>query len=139
MSRPEERLQALAADIQAGRAISDADARLVAHAVRTFTAEPSRGRDKLLRQEARRDRDEFMRELARQHCRHLMPNVSATAKQILTLARHYETTGWLPDEMHAATCPEHLLGKPEEFIWRALNAGAEIPGFRLLQEILSKS
>ena len=55
MSRPAERLAALADANQAGRAISDADARLVARALRTFVAELSRGRDKLLRQEARRD------------------------------------------------------------------------------------
>ncbi len=106
--------------LAAGKPLDEAGRRLVARVARAFLDTPSRARDAMLRQEGQRDRDEWLRRLAREHCGAITSR-RARARQVRTWATRYQETGWRLDA-HSFGCPEHLVGTPQEYAWRALSA-----------------
>ncbi len=110
--------------LAAGKPLDEAGRRLVARVARAFLDTPSRARDAMLRQEGQRDRDEWLRRLARERCGAITSR-RARARQVLTWATRYQETGWRLDA-HSFGCPEHLVGTPQEYAWRALSALARV-------------
>ncbi len=126
--------QALA-DLAAGRAPEPKAGRHVA-ALAHAMAQTDTGAA-MLRRHAVQERDKLLVDLARAHF-NALPSVRAQVRAILTAARRYEATGWHHDQ-HAMTCPPRRIGKPEGLIWQALKCWPDMPGERLLHEILSAS
>lgn len=122
-------------DLAAGQLPDEASRRLVARAARAFLETPSPARDQLLRRDGQRDRDEWLRRLACEHCQNITSR-RAKARKVLAWATRYQTTAWRRDA-HAVSCPERLVGTPQEYVWRALSAYADIPGERRLFDIIS--
>lgn len=122
-------------DLAAGRAPEQEAGRRVARLARAM-AQTDAGAA-LLRRHAVQERDHHLIDLARQHCGDLQ-DVRPKVRRILQWARRYQATGW-PRDQHAMTCPPHRLGKPEGLIWAALKCWPDMPGERLLHEILSVS
>ena len=114
------KLQAASAELAKGHLPDAANRDLIVRAIKMFIAQPSRARDELLRREGQRDRDEWLRRLAREHCGAITSR-RARARQVLTWATRYQETGWRLDA-HSFGCPEHLVGTPQEYAWRALSA-----------------
>ena len=117
-------------DLAAGRLPDDADRALLVRAAREFITNPSRARDAMLRQEAMRERDEWLRKLASEYC-----DGEGAARQIDVWATQYQAGSWRRDR-DAASCPDHLRGTPEFYLWHALATYPKIPGIRRLIDIL---
>lgn len=83
------------------------------------------------RRAGRGRRDELIRELAAMHFADL--SQCAQAERVAALGRRYYTTGWPLDVRHC-TLPEHLKGKPEEYVWLCLVVDKRFPrsGRRIL-------
>ena len=124
-------------DFAAGRVLDDAGRRLLLRAAQSFAETPSRQRDAMLRQEDIRKRDHILCDLATGHCGGLK-GVRPKANQIAAWARRYEGCGWKRDK-YAATCPDHITGRPEGLIWQALKAHPSFPRDRQLREIIARS
>lgn len=117
-------------DLTAGRLPDGADRALVVRAAREFIANPSRARDAMLRQEALRERDAWLRRLAAEYC-----NGEGAARQIGIWAMRYQAGSWQRDR-DAASCPDHLRGTPDFYLWHAFATYPKILGIRRLIDIL---
>ncbi len=117
-------------ELAAGHLPNDTGLALVVRAAREFIMNPSRARNAMLRQEALRERNRWLRRLAAKHC-----DGNGAARQIDSWAAQYQAGPWRRDG-HAASCPDHLHGTPEFYLWHALATHPKIPGIRRLIDIL---
>jgi hypothetical protein len=141
------RLERLASLLEQGRLLAPQDAALVADAIRAVWTGRASTLDEALGLVAARGQPTLQKRLAR-HVRDLHlraaaellapgANATAQAQSLHEADERYRSGRWARDRT-CQDCPPDLVGRIEEYLWRARHAFPYIPQERALQSILAK-